>query len=127
MKRFLLSLVAVVLLSVPALAQGVLPPYITGTQDQGKDSIDFVGIQRLNQTTRAAGLPIGGGKRPFGFEPDYVTKRAEECAILASAAERRCCSAVRFLVSTPESSSSPTEKATTGVSEALMPWLASSL
>lgn len=51
MKRLLLSIVAAICLSGAVLAQTVLPPYITGTQDQGKDSIDFVGIQRINQTT----------------------------------------------------------------------------
>lgn len=51
MKRFLLSLVTVVLLSVPALAQSTLPPYITGTQDFGKDSIDYVGLSRIAANT----------------------------------------------------------------------------
>lgn len=51
MKRFLLSLVALMLLSGGAFAQTSLPPYITGTQDFGKDSIDFIGIQRISQAT----------------------------------------------------------------------------
>ena len=51
MKRLLLSFVAMVLLSIPALAQGTLPPYITGTQDFGKDSIDYIGIQRVAANT----------------------------------------------------------------------------
>lgn len=34
------------------------------------------------------GLPIGGGKRSFGFEPDGKTRREAECEILASAADR---------------------------------------
>lgn len=51
MKRFLLSLATALCLSGAVFAQQTLPPYITGTQDQAKDSIDFVGIQRINQTT----------------------------------------------------------------------------
>jgi site-specific DNA recombinase len=34
------------------------------------------------------GYPIGGGKRPFGFEDDYITRREDECAVLAGAVER---------------------------------------
>lgn len=34
------------------------------------------------------GLPIGGGKRSFGFEPDGTTRRESECEILADAADR---------------------------------------
>jgi hypothetical protein len=59
MKRLLLSLVAVVLLSVPALAQTTLPPYITGTQDFGKDSIDFIGIQRISAVNGLTATPAG--------------------------------------------------------------------
>lgn len=51
MKRLLLSIVAVLCLSGAALAQTTLPPYITGTQDFGKDSIDFIGMQRISQAT----------------------------------------------------------------------------
>jgi len=49
-KRLAFGLLAVIL-SGAALAQTVLPPTITGTQDQAKDSIDFVGIQRINANT----------------------------------------------------------------------------
>lgn len=34
------------------------------------------------------GLPVGGGRRPFGFEPDGVTVRESEATMLAAAAER---------------------------------------
>lgn len=59
LKRLLVSLAAVFCLSSAALAQGILPPYITGTNDPAKDSIDFVGIQRLNATTGLTATPSG--------------------------------------------------------------------
>jgi len=59
LKRLLISLAAVLCLSGAALAQGTLPPYITGTQDQGKDSIDFVGIQRISANTALTATPSG--------------------------------------------------------------------
>jgi site-specific DNA recombinase len=34
------------------------------------------------------GLPVGGGKRAFGFEADGITRREAECEILAEAVER---------------------------------------
>jgi hypothetical protein len=59
LKRLLLSLAAVFCLSGAALAQTTLPPYITGTQEQGKDSIDFIGIQRISQVTGLVATPSG--------------------------------------------------------------------
>ena len=34
------------------------------------------------------GLPVGGGRRPFGFEADHVTRRESEAEVLADAASR---------------------------------------
>jgi len=59
MKRFLLSLFALVAWSSLSFAQTTLPPYITGTQDGGKDSIDFIGIQRISQATGLVATPSG--------------------------------------------------------------------
>lgn len=36
----------------------------------------------------AKGMPVGGGKRPFGFEPDMVIRRESEAAVLREAVDR---------------------------------------
>lgn len=49
-KRLIFGLLALSL-SGAALAQTVLPPTITGTDDSDKDSITHIGILRINQNT----------------------------------------------------------------------------
>jgi len=50
MKRLFIGLLGLLISSV-AIVQTTLPPYISGTQDFGKDSIDFIGFQRINANT----------------------------------------------------------------------------
>lgn len=45
-------------------------------------------VRRGWEARAKKGLPIGGGKRPFGFEPDTITRREAECEILADSVER---------------------------------------
>jgi hypothetical protein len=57
-KRIVFGLLALSL-SGAALAQTTLPPFITGTQDQGKDSIDYIGIQRIAANTALTATASG--------------------------------------------------------------------
>lgn len=45
-------------------------------------------VRRAWEARAQRGLPIGGGKRPFGFEDDYITHRPREAELLAEAASR---------------------------------------
>jgi DNA invertase Pin-like site-specific DNA recombinase len=45
-------------------------------------------VRRGWEARAKQGLPVGGGKRPFGFEPDTTTRRESECEILAEAVDR---------------------------------------
>lgn len=45
-------------------------------------------VRRGWEARAKKGLPIGGGKRPFGFEPDTITRREAECEILATSVDR---------------------------------------
>ena len=45
-------------------------------------------IKRKNEERAAAGLPTGGGSRPFGFRPDRVTLDPVEAALVREAAHR---------------------------------------
>ncbi|MUL39592.1 hypothetical protein FZ103_00085 [Streptomonospora sp. PA3] len=45
-------------------------------------------MRRAIAARAAKGRPSAGGKRPFGFESDFVTRREPECALLAEAADR---------------------------------------
>ena len=57
-KRIVFGLLALGLSSA-ALAQTVLPPYISGTKDESKDMIDYVGIQRINANTALTATASG--------------------------------------------------------------------
>jgi len=45
-------------------------------------------IRRKHAELAAAGRPVGGGTRPFGFEADRVTVRADEATLIREAAGR---------------------------------------
>lgn len=45
-------------------------------------------VRRGWEARAKAGRPVGGGQRPFGFEPDLVTIRREEADVLAGAVDR---------------------------------------
>jgi hypothetical protein len=45
-------------------------------------------IKRKNEERAAAGLPTGGGTRPFGYRPDRVTVYPVEAALVREAAQR---------------------------------------
>ncbi|MFE5369197.1 recombinase family protein [Streptomyces mirabilis] len=45
-------------------------------------------VKRGNAARAGKGLPSPGGKRSFGFEKDRITRREEECAILAECADK---------------------------------------
>lgn len=57
-KRIAFGLLALGI-SGAALAQTVLPPFIGGTQDFGKDSIDYIGIQRVAANTALTATAAG--------------------------------------------------------------------
>ena len=57
-KRLVFGLSAL-MISGAALAQTVYPPFITGTIDSSKDSIDFVGVQRINANTALTATASG--------------------------------------------------------------------
>jgi DNA invertase Pin-like site-specific DNA recombinase len=45
-------------------------------------------VKRKHEELAAAGKVSGGGPRPFGYEPDRVTIRMDEAAVIVEAAER---------------------------------------
>lgn len=58
LKRILLGILALAL-SGAAIAQTTLPPFITGTEDQNRNSIFQVGILRLSRNTALTALAGG--------------------------------------------------------------------
>lgn len=54
-----------------------------------RSSADTSRRVRRGWAARAArGMPTGGGKRPFGFEPDLITRRESEAVVLREAVDR---------------------------------------
>ena len=45
-------------------------------------------VTRALEARRAQGLPTGGGKRPFGYEADFMTVRPEEARVIREVARR---------------------------------------
>jgi site-specific DNA recombinase len=45
-------------------------------------------VTRALEARRAKGLPTGGGKRPFGYEADFMTVRPEEARVIREVARR---------------------------------------
>jgi site-specific DNA recombinase len=67
---------------------GLLVARIMGAVAANESATKSRRIRRKHEQLAASGLPNGGAHRPFGYEPDRVTVRDDEAAVIRTLAER---------------------------------------
>jgi site-specific DNA recombinase len=71
-----------------SMPEGRLTARILGAVARKESDDRSLRIRRKHEELAASGKPSGGGTRPFGYEPDRVTVRPAEAAVVREAAER---------------------------------------